>query len=237
MKVEDKADMDYAISPIHNCCLINLEDMLGNGTVINDKLVETPRSFETACTVMTQIMAQISSNQYGGQSTTIKHLAPYLRVTEEKEYKHYLSIGFDEETAKKLAKDIKMKELRNGVQTIRYQLSTLQTTNGQSPFATIYLEIPDGYEYEEECALICEEMIKQRLEGMKNYKGQEIAETFPKLVYLLDENNCLEGGKYDYITKLAAKCTAKRMVPDYQSAKIMRKNYEGNTFPPIKFVA
>ncbi len=107
----------------------------------------------------------------------------------------------------------------------------------QSPFATIYLEIPDGYKYEEECALICEEMIKQRLEGMKNYKGQEIAETFPKLVYLLDENNCLEGGKYDYITKLAAKCTAKRMVPDYQSAKIMRKNYEGNTFPPIKFVA
>ena len=130
MKVKDKADMDYAISPIHNCCLINLEDMLGNGTVINDKLVETPKSFETACTVMTQIMAQISSNQYGGQSTTIKHLAPYLRVTEEKEYKHYLSIGFDEETAKKLAQDIKMKELRNGVQTIRYQLSTLQTTNG-----------------------------------------------------------------------------------------------------------
>lgn len=120
--------------------------------------------------------------------------------------------------------------------TINYWCMKIRVSK-QSPFATIYLEIPDGYEYEEECALICEEMIKQRLEGMKNYKGQEIAETFPKLVYLLDENNCLEGGKYDYITRLAAKCTAKRMVPDYQSAKIMRKNYEGNTFPPIKFVA
>ena len=126
-------------------------------------------------------------------------------------------------------------QLKDGVQTIRYQLSTLQTTNGQAPFSTIYLEIEEGHPYEEEMALICEEMIKQRLEGMKNYRGQEIGEAFPKLVYLLDEHNCLEGGKYDYITKLAAKCTAKRLVPDYQSAKIMRKNYEGNTFPPMGY--
>lgn len=226
-------DMDYTLSPIFNCCLINLEDMLENGTVINDKLVESPKSFGTACTVTTQIIAQVSSNQYGGQSITVKHLAKYLKVTEEKAYRHYLELLGDENLAKKLAYDIKMKELKDGVQTIRYQLSTLQTTNGQSPFSTIYLEIEEGHPYEEEMALICEEMIKQRLEGMKNYKGQEIGEAFPKLVYLLDEHNCLEGGKYDYITKLAAKCTARRLVPDYQSAKIMRQNYEGNAFPPM----
>lgn len=227
-------DLDYAIQNIFNCCLINLRDMLDNGTVINDKLVESPKSFSTACTITTQIMAQVASNQYGGQSITIAHLAPYLRRTRDKAFKHYYNdLGFDVETSNKLSKDIMMKELKDGVQTIRYQLSTLQTTNGQAPFATIYLEIDEGNEYEEEMALICEEMIKQRLEGMKNYKGQEIGEAFPKLVYLLDEHNCLEGGKYDYITKLSAKCTAKRLVPDYQSAKIMRMNYEGNTFPPI----
>ena len=226
-------DMDYTIQPIFNCCLINLEDMLDNGTVINDKLVETPKSFGTACTVTTQIMAQVASNQYGGQIITIKHLAKYLRVTYDKFYKYYMEKYKNEELASELAKDMEMKDLKDGVQTIRYQLSTLQTTNGQSPFGTIYLEITEGDEYEEEMALICEEMIRQRLEGMKNYKGQEIGEAFPKLVYLLDEHNCLEGGKYDYITKLAAKCTARRLVPDYQSAKIMRKNYEGNTFPPM----
>ena len=226
-------DMDYTVQPIFNCCLINLEDMLDNGTVINDKLVETPKSFGTACTVATQIMAQVASNQYGGQSITIKHLAKYLRVTYNKFYKFYLEKYKNEELSKELATDLEMKDLKDGVQTIRYQLSTLQTTNGQSPFGTIYLEIEEGHEYEKEMALICEEMIKQRLEGMKNYKGQEIGEAFPKLVYLLDENNCLEGGKYDYITKLAAKCTAKRLVPDYQSAKIMRQNYEGITFPPM----
>ncbi|GAB6169826.1 anaerobic ribonucleoside-triphosphate reductase [Clostridium carnis] len=226
-------DMDYTLSSIFNCCLINLEDMLNNGTVINDKLVESPKSFGTACTVTTQIMAQVASNQYGGQSITIKHLAKFLKVTEEKFYKFYLDKYGDEKLAKELANDMKLKDLKDGVQTIRYQLSTLQTTNGQSPFGTIYLEIEVGNEYEEEMALICEEMIKQRLEGMKNYKGQEIGEAFPKLVYLLDEHNALEGGKYDYITKLAAQCTVKRLVPDYQSAKIMRNNYEGNTFPPM----
>lgn len=226
-------DMDYTLSSIFNCCLINIDDMLTNGTVINDKLVESPKSFSTACTVTTQIMAQVASNQYGGQSITIKHLAKFLKVTEEKYYKLFKENGLDESLAKSLANDMKLKELKDGVQTIRYQLSTLQTTNGQAPFSTIYLEIEEGSPYEEEMALICEEMIKQRLEGMKNYKGQEIGEAFPKLVYLLDEHNCLEGGKYDYITKLAAKCTAKRLVPDYQSAKIMRQNYEGNTFPPM----
>ena len=135
--------------------------------------------------------------------------------------------------AHELAEDRMLEELKSGIQTIRYQLSTLHTSNGQSPFSTIYLEIEEGGEFEREEALICEEMIVQRLEGMKNYKGQEIGEEFPKLVYLLDEHNCLEGGKYDYITKLAAKCNTKRLVPDYQSAKIMRKNYDGETFPPM----
>ena len=226
-------DLDYSISPMHNCCLVDLEDMFTNGTVINEKLVETPKSFSTACTVATQIIAQVSSNQYGGQSITIAHLAPYLKVSEEKAYKHYLDLGVDEETAKMLALDAKKKELKDGVQTIRYQLSTLQTTNGQAPFSTIYLEIDQNSPYEEEMAMICEEMIRQRLEGMKNSKGQEIGESFPKLVYLLDKHNCLEGGKYDYITELCAKCNCKRLVPDYQSAKIMRKNYEGCTFPPM----
>ena len=226
-------DMDYTLQKMFNCCLVNLEDMLNNGTVINDKLVESPKSFGTACTVTTQIMAQVASNQYGGQSITIKHLAPFLRKTYNKAYKFYIEKYNDEVLARDLANDSKLKDLKDGVQTIRYQLSTLQTTNGQAPFGTIYLEIDINSEYEEEMALICEEMIIQRLEGMKNYKGQEIGEAFPKLIYLLDEHNCLEGGKYDYITKLCAKCSAKRLVPDYQSAKIMRMNYEGNTFAPM----
>ncbi|GAA0102435.1 hypothetical protein UT300012_31500 [Paraclostridium bifermentans] len=252
-------DMDYAIQPIHNCMLINLEDMLNNGTVINEKMVRTPKSFGTACTVTTQIIAQIASGQYGGNSITIKHIAPFLRVSYDKAYKKtYKKYGkkmyakyidkysnLDKETlrcllqemtkdlAEDIANDRMLEELKAGIQTIRYQLSTLHTSNGQSPFCTIYLEIEEGHEYEREMALICEEMIKQRLEGMESYKGDNIGEEFPKLVYLLDEHNCLEGGKYDYITKLAAKCNTKRLVPDYQSAKIMRKNYEGNTFPPI----
>lgn len=225
-------DMDYAIQPIHNCMLINLEDMLNNGTVISNKLVESPKSFTTACTVTTQIIAQIASGQYGGNSITIKHIAPFLRVSYDKYLNKYKD-KYPEEIAKDLAEDRMLEELKNGIQTIRYQLSTLYTSNGQSPFSTIYLEIEEGNEYEREMALICEEMIAQRLEGMKNYKGQEVGEEFPKLVYLLDEHNCLEGGKYDYITKLAAKCNTKRLVPDYQSAKIMKKNYEGNTFPPM----
>lgn len=225
-------DMDYAIQNIHNCMLINLEDMLNNGTVINEKMVESPKSFETACTVVTQIIAQIASGQYGGNSITIRHIAPFLKKTYDKYLNKYKK-DFPLDIAIKLANDRKLEQLKNGVQTIRYQLSTLHTSNGQSPFCTIYLEIAEGSEYEEEMALICEEMIKQRLDGMKNNKGQTIGEEFPKLVYLLDEHNCLEGGKYDYITKLAAECTAKRLVPDYQSAKMMRKNYDGETFPPM----
>lgn len=225
-------DIDYAMQSIHNCMLINLEDMLQNGTVINNKLVEPPKSFSTACTIVTQIIAQIASGQYGGNTITIKHIAPFLRVSYKKYFDKYKQ-KYSEEMAYELAEDRMLEELKSGIQTIRYQLSTLHTSNGQSPFSTIYLEIEEGHEYEKEMALICEEMINQRLEGMKNYKGQQIGEEFPKLVYLLDEHNCLEGGKYDYITKLAAKCNTKRLVPDYQSAKIMKKNYKGSTFPPM----
>nr|WP_024622604.1 anaerobic ribonucleoside-triphosphate reductase [Clostridioides mangenotii] len=224
-------DLDYTIQPMFNCCLINLEDMLQNGTVINGKLVESPKSFSTACTITTQIMAQIASNQYGGQSITIKHLAPFLRVSYEKYFSNYRE-KFNEDIASELAHDRIEEELKSGIQTIRYQLSTLQTTNGQAPFATIYLEIEEGHEFEKEMAMICEEMIKQRIVGMKNEKGQEIGEAFPKLVYLLDKHNCLEGGRYDYITKLSAVCNTRRLVPDYQSAKIMRYNY-GDAFPPM----
>ena len=231
-------DMDYAMQSVFNCDLINLEDMLNNGTVINEKLVETPKSFTTACTIVTQIIAQIASGQYGGNSITIKHLAPFLKASYDKYYKKYVNdYGYSCMEAANLAEDRMMEDLKAGVQTIRYQLSTLQTSNGQSPFCTIYLEIEEGHKYEKEMALICEEMIRQRIEGMKSPSGHVIGEAFPKLVYLLDEHNCLEGGKYDYITKLAAECSAKRLVPDYQSAKIMRQNYDGETFPPIKFVA
>ena len=232
-------DSDYFAQHMHNCCLVNLEDMLQNGTVISETMIEKPHSFSTACNVATQIIAQVASSQYGGQSITLSHLAPFVQVSREKarrevkEELESLNLDSSEDTVNKMAEMRVRKEIEKGVQMIQYQVITLMTTNGQAPFSTIYLEIEDGNPYEEEMAMICEEMIRQRLEGMKNYKGQEIGEAFPKLVYLLDEHNCLEGGKYDYITKLAAKCTAKRLVPDYQSAKIMRENYEGNTFPPM----
>ena len=178
--------------------LINLEDMLNNGTVINNKQVEPPKSFGTACTIVTQIIAQIASGQYGGNTITIKHIAPFLRVSYNKYYKKYKE-KYSDDMAHELAEDRMLEELKSGIQTIRYQLSTLHTSNGQAPFSTIYLEIEEGNEYEREMALICEEMIKQRLEGMKNYKGQPIGEEFPKLVYLLDEHNCLEAVSYTHL--------------------------------------
>lgn len=226
-------DMDYSLQPIFNCCLLNLEDMLDNGTVINEKLVESPNSFATACTITTQIIAQVSSGQYGGQSITIKHLAKYLRRSRVRYYKLLKETIKDAKVLKDTLDVLCKQELKDGIQTIRYQLSTLQTSNGQSPFCTIYLEVEVGDPYEEECAAIIEEMLHQRITGMKNVNGQEIGEAFPKLVYLLDEDNCLEGGKYDYLTKLAAECTAKRLVPDYQSKLMMMKNYEGEYFPPM----
>ena len=229
-------DADYFIQPIFNCCLINIGDMLDNGTVMNGKLIESPKSFQVACTVTTQIIACVASNQYGGQSVDMSHLGKYLRRSKEKFRKHitYECAGqVDDATIERLVADRLKDELKSGVQTIQYQINTLMTTNGQSPFVTLFLNLQEGDPYLEENAMIVEEVLRQRLEGIKNEKGVYITPAFPKLVYVLDEHNCLKGGKYDYITELAVKCSAKRMYPDYISAKKMRENYEGNVFSPM----
>lgn len=226
-------DADYFLQPIFNCCLINIGDMLDNGTVMNGKLIESPKSFQVACTVMTQIISSVASSQYGGQSVDIRHLGKYLRKSYNK-YKNKLVEEFgdkiDDAILEQMAQDRLQDELRSGVQTIQYQINTLMTTNGQSPFVTLFLNLDPNDEYIEENAIIVEEILRQRLEGIKNERGVYVTPAFPKLIYVLDEHNCLKGGKYDYITKLAVKCSAKRLYPDYISAKKMRENYEGNVF-------
>jgi ribonucleoside-triphosphate reductase len=229
-------DADYFLQPIFNCCLINIGDMLDNGTVMNGKLIESPKSFQVACTVMTQIIAAVASSQYGGQSVDIKHLGKYLRKSREKfkkqledDYKGKLS----EEVINSIVDERLKQELSAGVQTIQYQINTLMTTNGQSPFVTLFLNLEKDDPYIEENAMIIEEIIRQRYQGIKNEKGVYVTPAFPKLIYVLDEHNCLKGGKYDYLTKLAVKCSSKRLYPDYISAKKMRENYEGNVFSPM----
>ena len=229
-------DADYFVQPIFNCCLINISDMLDNGTVMNGKMIESPKSFQVACTVTTQIIAAVASNQYGGQSVDLKHLGKYLRKSYnkfkseiEKKYKGKLSDNIIED----LVQDRLKAELKAGVQTIQYQINTLMTTNGQSPFVTLFLHLEDGDPYIKENAMIIEEVLRQRYQGIKNEAGVYVTPAFPKLVYVLDECNCLKGGEYDYLTKLAVKCSAKRMYPDYISAKKMRENYEGNVFSPM----
>ena len=226
-------DADYFVQPIFNCCLINIGDMLDNGTVMNEKMIESPKSFQVACTVMTQIIAAVASNQYGGQSVDIRHLGKYLRKSNDKFHKQIRQEFGDtvtDEIVEKMAKIRLRDELKSGVQTIQYQINTLMTTNGQAPFVTLFLCLDDKDEYIEENAMIVEEVLRQRLEGIKNEAGVYVTPAFPKLIYVLDENNCLKGGRYDYITKLAVKCSSKRMYPDYISAKKMRENYEGNVF-------
>ena len=226
-------DMDYYLQSIFNCCLINIGDMLENGTVMNGKLIESPKSFQVACTVMTQIISAVASSQYGGQSVDIRHLGKYLRKTRDKYERHYKEKYGDiisDEVRERFIDDRLRDELRSGVQTIQYQINTLMTTNGQSPFVTLFLNLDKDDPYIEENAMIIEEILKQRIEGIKNEKGVYVTPAFPKLIYVLDEHNCLKGGKYDYLTKLAVKCSAKRMYPDYISAKMMRENYEGNVF-------
>ncbi len=229
-------DADYFLQPIFNCCLINIKDMLEKGTVMNGKMIESPRSFQTACTVTTQIIASVASSQYGGQSVNIAHLGKYLRRTKEKyikQCKEQFGDTLDEATQKSFV-EMRLKEsLKAGVQTIQYQINTLMTTNGQSPFVTLFLYVDEKDEYIEENAMIIEEILKQRYEGIKNEKGVYVTPAFPKLIYVLDENNCLKGGKYDYLTRLAVKCSSKRLYPDYISAKKMRENYEGNVFSPM----
>ena len=226
-------DADYFLQSIFNCCLINIKDMFENGTVMNGKLIESPKSFQVACTVMTQIISAVASSQYGGQSVDVRHLGKYLRITKEKyrrRYEEEFGGRLASEVMEELIEDRVKDELKSGVQTIQYQINTLMTTNGQSPFVTLFLNLDAGDEYIEENAMIIEEILRQRLEGIKNEKGVYITPAFPKLIYVLDEHNCLKGGKYDYITRLAVKCSAKRLYPDYISAKKMRENYEGNVF-------
>ncbi len=229
-------DADYFIQPIFNCCLINIGDMLDNGTVMNGKLIESPKSFQVACTVMTQIIAAVASNQYGGQSVDLKHLGKYLRKSREKfvkEIKEKYKGKVSDEIIEGIVDERIKSELKAGVQTIQYQINTLMTTNGQSPFVTLFLHLEEGDPYIEENAMIIEEVIRQRYEGIKNEAGVYVTPAFPKLVYVLDEHNCLKGGKYDYLTKLAVRCSSKRMYPDYISAKKMKENYEGNVFSPM----
>ena len=229
-------DSDYFLQPIFNCCLINIGDMLDNGTVMNGKLIESPKSFQVACTVMTQIISSVASSQYGGQSVDIRHLGKYLRKSYNKYKTRFMQQFGDRLPADVLEDMVKERvedELRSGVQTIQYQINTLMTTNGQSPFVTLFLYLDENDEYIEENAQIIEEILRQRIEGIKNEKGVYVTPAFPKLVYVLDECNCLKGGKYDYITEMAIRCSAKRMYPDYISAKMMRQNYEGNVFSPM----
>ena len=216
-------DADYFVQPIFNCCLINISDMLDNGTVINKKMIESPKSFRVACTVTTQIIATVASNQYGGQSVDLIHLGKYLRKSYDK-FKKEINDKYKNKLPKEIIEDLVQdrlkEELKAGVQTIQYQINTLMTTNGQSPFVTLFLHLEKDDPYIKENAMIIEEVLKQRYEGIKNEKGVYVTPAFPKLVYVLDEFNNLSGnGEYDYLTKLAVKCSAKRMYPDYISAK------------------
>ncbi len=229
-------DADYFIQPIFNCCLVDIGNMLDNGTVMNGKMIESPKSFQVACTVTTQIIAAVASNQYGGQSVDMIHLGKYLRKSYNK-FRKEIETKYKGKIREDVIEDLvqtRLKtELKAGVQTIQYQINTLMTTNGQSPFVTLFLHLDEKDPYIKENAMIIEEILRQRYEGIKNEAGIYVTPAFPKLVYVLDEFNCLKGGKYDYLTKLAVKCSSKRMYPDYISAKKMRENYEGNVFSPM----
>lgn len=257
-------DADYFVQHIHNCQLVNLEDMLQNGTVINTKMIEKPKSFQTACTVATQIVQQVANSQYGGQTITLSHLAPFVRISYEKQmnrlkkkfgkqlYKKY----FDEwnekfsefgesarnlfrefltyqmlDMAKEETDELIKAEIKAGIQTIQFQVNTFNTSNGQSPFLTVFMYISENPEYEKETAMLIEEVLNQRYEGMKNEVGVPVTPSFPKLIFVLDENNVSKDSEYYYLKKLACKCVAKRMMPDFISAKIMKQNYDGEVFP------
>ena len=228
-------DADYFSQHIINCCLVNLDDMLQNGTVINKTLIEKPHSFATACNIATQVMAVVASGQYGGQSISLAHLAPFIDVSRKKiiqevkeEYNNLSPIELNDIVHKRL-----MREIKRGVQTIQYQINTLNTTNGQTPFCTIFMYLGEvtNPQTKKDLALIIEEILKQRIQGVKNEKGVWVTPSFPKLIYVLEEDNIHENSKYYYLTELAAKCTAKRLVPDYISEKIMKELKQGCCYP------
>ena len=219
-------DIDYFLQPIHNCCLINLHDMLQNGTIISGTYIDKPHKFSTACNIATQIIAQVASSQYGGQSISLAHLSPFVEDTRNTLRRKHPT--FSKEEIEELVKD----DISAGIQTLQYQIITLMTTNGQAPFITVYMnlgELPEGKE-RENLADVIEEMLKQRIQGVKNEKGVYITPAFPKIIYALDVFNAYEGSKYFYLTKLAAECTAKRMVPDYISNKVQRELKNGDTY-------
>lgn len=232
-------DTDYISQKIHNCDLINLEDMLQNGTVISGTRIDTPKSFSTACNITTQIIAQVASSQYGGQSITLTHLAPFVEISRQKilnaVIKEGESIGikYTEEQIKSITESRLRREIKTGVQMIQYQIVTLMTTNGQAPFCSIFMYLNEAKDpkIKEDLAMIIEEVIKQRYEGVKNENGVYITPAFPKLLYVLEDDNTYPNSKYYYLTELAAKCTAKRLVPDYISEKIMKELKEGNCYP------
>ena len=232
-------DSDYFAQKEHNCDLINLQDMLQNGTVISETMIEKPHSFFTACNVTTQIVAQVASNQYGGQSFTLAHLAPFVDISRQKLRKNVIAErtecgeALDEDIINRVTERRLREEVKSGIQTIQYQLITLMTCNGQAPFVTVFMyldEVPEG-RTRDDLAMIIEEVMLQRMQGVKNEKGVWITPAFPKLIYVLDEDNITEGSKYWHLTELAAKCTAKRMVPDYISAKIMKELKKGEVYP------
>lgn len=230
-------DADYFVQHIHNCQLVNLEDMLQNGTVINTKMIEKPKSFQTACTVATQIVQQVANSQYGGQTITLSHLAPFVRISREKWVKRVIQdfeetgVAYDMEHVNYIADKRLREEIKAGIQTIQFQVNTFNTSNGQSPFLTVFMYISENPEYEKETAMLIEEVLNQRYEGMKNEVGVPVTPSFPKLIFVLDENNVSKDSEYYYLKKLACKCVAKRMMPDFISAKIMKQNYDGEVFP------
>lgn len=237
-------DADYFAQHMHNCCLVNLEDMLQNGTVISETMIDTPKSFSTACNIATQAIAQIASSQYGGQSISLAHLAPFVQVSREKFIKQVreefdkVGLAYTEEKVREVAELRVRDEIKRGVQMIQYQVITLMTTNGQAPFVTVFMyldEVPEG-QTRDDLAMVTEEVLRQRIQGVKNEKGVWITPAFPKLIYVLEEDNIHEDSKYWNLTQLAAECTAKRMVPDYISEKKMKelkvdKNGEGHCYP------
>ena len=224
-------DLDYFMQHIHNCCLVNLKDMLQNGTVINRKMIEKPKSLQTACTVATQAVQQIANGQYGGQTISLAHLAPFVRISFHKYLKKYKNRGYSPEDANTYAMEDLHEEIKAGIQTIQYQINTFSTSNGQAPFLSIFMYISEEPGYEKETAMLIEEMLRQRIQGMKNEAGAYITPAFPKLLYVTDKNNIYPGSEYFYLTELAAECVSKRMMPDFISAKIMRQNYDGEVFP------
>ncbi len=229
-------DLGHYLNPSFNCCLINLKDMLENGTVINGKMIEKPKTFRTACTIATQIIAQVASGQFGGQTMSLAHLSPFVRISEEKIRRDLViewnenGFMYNEAQLEKIVQRRLKEEVKGGIQTIQYQINTLQTSNGQSPFLSVFMYISEYPEYEKETVMLIEEVLRQRIQGIKNEVGAWITPAFPKLLYVTDENNIREDSKYYHLTQLASVCVSKRMMPDFISAKHMRANYEGNVF-------